>query len=491
MKANLNEASFREQQRYSFREFQTAFDSHFDEERAKRLIRRLKARQILKQVKKKEEKDLSELVEEDISEESTAAVEEAYFVFAFVGIIWVDGCLVKCYPKYCVSSPFDTTELTTVFQVLRKYDRKSDKEVIRLHNDGAGEDSFNLLSVALFFLVDYHENGLYVNEKQVVETNGAGDILWARTIGDSFAVLQNGAPLYMELRTRRRVLDEGDYFRRLHQCILGICSRELQDREILELFGLTAAEETSEALTDFGDERYVCHRIESELNVQFNTRKRLLLNTMYAFVKNLPSARSDNHFSMYGTNAFHAVWEDVCQEILQNRLDTQRERLPKDIGETIKPAKNLKEYIEKPKWIVEGTSSEADTFIPDLISLDENKKTFSIFDAKYYHVKTMNGKIVGQPGIESVAKQYLYKHSYRDIAPEWKRRNAFLFPVQDTADIFERKGEVRMKMFCDEALSLKSIQIVFVNPRKAYEKYLRGASALDDMERIFEEEQVK
>lgn len=483
MKANLNEASFREQRRYSFREFQTAFDSPLDGERAKGLIRRLKARQILKQDRKKEEKDLSELVEEDISEESTE--EEGYFVFAFVGIIWVDGCLVKCYPKYCDSPSFDANELTTVFQVLRKYDRKSDKELIRLHDDGAEETSFNLLSVALFFLVDYHENGLYANEKQVVETNGAGDILWERTIGDSFAVLQDGAPFYMELRTRRRVLDEGDYFRRLHQCILGICSRELQARGILELFGLTAAEETAEELADFGDERYVCHRIEGELNVQFNTRKRLLLNTMYAFVKNLPSARSDDHFGLYGTNAFHAVWEDVCQEILQNRLDTPRERLPKEIGEVIKPAKSLKEYIEKPKWIVDDRSTEADTFIPDLISLDESKKIFSIFDAKYYHVQTTSGKIVGQPGIESVAKQYLYELAYREIPPEWTRRNAFLFPVQGSEKIFERKGEVEMKMFCDEPLRLKSIQIVFVNPRKAYEKYLRGESALGDVERVF------
>ena len=58
MRTNLNEASFCEQKRYSLAEFQAAFSGlHIDQ--VKGIIRKLKARQMLKQVKKKEEKDRS------------------------------------------------------------------------------------------------------------------------------------------------------------------------------------------------------------------------------------------------------------------------------------------------------------------------------------------------------------------------------------------------------------------------------------------------
>lgn len=61
-------------------------------------------------------------------------------------------------------------------------------------------------------------------------------------------------------------------------------SKELNDAELLDLFEITGVDLTDEQLDDFGDKDYILYRIEQELNTQFNTRKQLLLKTIYAYI---------------------------------------------------------------------------------------------------------------------------------------------------------------------------------------------------------------
>ena len=75
--------------------------------------------------------------------------------------------------------------------------------------------------------------------KKVIETNGEGEILWDKTINETFAIIQNNKPYYLELQTKNTIDNDYDYFRRLHECVLTQCSRELSDAGLLELFELT------------------------------------------------------------------------------------------------------------------------------------------------------------------------------------------------------------------------------------------------------------
>jgi hypothetical protein len=156
----LIEAKFREQKRYSFDEFCRAF-GEIESDKVRRIISRLKAREVLKQVKDKKEKDLSELSTEDLSEESLFSEGNKFFVFTFVGVLWIEGCIIKCYPKY--NDPqgdkdYDEEDLTCVFKVLRKFSQKDSRrklsDVVHLYNDFAEDQSFNILSVMLYFLSD-------------------------------------------------------------------------------------------------------------------------------------------------------------------------------------------------------------------------------------------------------------------------------------------------------------------------------------------------
>ena len=73
--------------------------------------------------------------------------------------------------------------------------------------------------------------------------------------------------------------------------------------------------------------------------------------------------------------------------------------------------KELIQLIHKPKWTVDGVLREPkDTFIPDYVSLyiDNGHYYYYILDAKYYCPKLYGHKILKNPGVEDVAKQYLY-----------------------------------------------------------------------------------
>lgn len=98
-------------------------------------------------------------------------------------------------------------------------------------------------------------------------------------------------------------------------------SNELKDADLIDLFELTEVDLTDEKLDDFGDKEYILYRIEKELNVQFNTRKQLILKTIYTYIDKRGSLYDIECLSLFGTNSFNLVWEKVCSDIMDNQLN--------------------------------------------------------------------------------------------------------------------------------------------------------------------------
>ena len=170
------------------------------------------------------QKDMSELADEDIEVADVEVGEDEYlYVFTFVGVITVAGRVLKCYPKYLLNAVNPLKELRQVLKVLEKYNSK--EQIIRMFNDSNADRSFNLLAVLLFLLNDYYENGSYDNTEEIVESNGSGEILWEKTINETFTILSGGRPYYTDLQTEKHVSDDFDYFKRLHECILTKASK--------------------------------------------------------------------------------------------------------------------------------------------------------------------------------------------------------------------------------------------------------------------------
>lgn len=461
----------REQKRYTQKDLCEKFEC--SEEKVAPIIRKLKEFGILKAVKASDpQRDMSDLIDEDIEVADVEVGENEYlYVFTFVGVIVVAGRALKCYPKYLLHTEEPRQELKQVLKVLEKYNSK--EQIVRMFNDSSESSSFNLLAVLLFLIQDYYENGVYSNTEDIIESNGSGEILWDKTINETFTLLSHNRPYYIDLQTKKRVTNDFDYFQRLHECILTKASKEMRDADLLELFEITEVDLTDEVLDDFGDREYILYRIEKELSTQFNTRKQLVLKTIYAYIDHSGNLYDTDCLSMFGTNSFNLVWEGVCADVMDNQLDMRLGalRLPVTLKPEYDSNTKLVDLIEKPLWSVTGKTAN-DTLIPDLVSITGDQ--FIIFDAKYYNAQLEPGVAPkGQPGIESVTKQYLYQlayqrfivdHDFKDV------KNCFLMPTENKE--VEDRGEASMEML--SGLGLQSIKVRFVPATMVYEHYLSG-----------------
>ena len=467
----LTSSFVREQQRYTLIELSNILACSLDE--TVHIVRKLKEFGILKTVSASDsQKELSELTDDDITiTEVNADSDDSFFVFTFVGVAVVARHVLKCYPKYIknIKNPFN--ELRQILKVLEKYNSRN--QIIRMFNETSENSSFNLLAVQLFLINDYYENGIYSNTEDIVEINGSGEILWDKTINETFALISDGTPYYTGLLTKKRTNNESDYFKRLHECILTRISQEMRNAELLDLLEITEIDLTDQELDDFGETEYILYRIEQELNTQFNTRKQLVLKTIHSYISNGGSLNDINSTSLFGTTSFNLVWEDVCSDILNNQLHTPIAVL----ATPLKPvnhfyvSKKLLDIIEKPQWTITGKEADK-TLIPDLITISGDQ--FLIFDAKYYTpVLSPGKKPQGQPGIESVTKQYLYQQAYRQFIIDHglkQVKNSFLMPTEKS--VVENMGSVRMNMFA--SMGLQDINVRYIPASRAYDLYLSG-----------------
>lgn len=472
--SRISSAFIREQKRYSLHELEKILCC--PSEKTIGIIRKLKEYGVLKTVKSTDnQKDLSDLSDDDVVVADVENSENEYlYVFTFVGVIVVAGCVLKCYPKYLPDNSHPLIELKQILRVIEKYSSK--EQVIRMFNESNESSAFNQLAVILFLLHDYFENGVYTNTEDIIENNGSGEILWGKTINETFTLISRNKPYYPDLLTRKRVTNDYDFFKRLHECILTKVSKDLKNADLSSLFEITDIDLTDEELDEFGDKEYILYRLENELNCQFNTRKQLVLKTIYAYIDLSGNLYDIDSLSLFGTNSFNLVWEKVCAEILDNQLEKTlvELKLPIPVQKDDPLAKvKLINLIEKPKWSVADKEAE-DTLIPDLITISGEQ--FIIFDAKYYTPVFALGKPPkSQPGIESVTKQYLYQLAYQEFISKHgfakeDVKNCFLMPTAKTA--VQNMGTVSMKMFAD--LKLQDIEVRYIPASVAYEHYLHG-----------------
>ena len=461
----------REQKRYTQKDLCRILKN--SEEKAIPLIRKLKEFGVLKAVKASDiQRDMSDLQDEDIEVADVEVGEDEFlYVFTFVGVIVVAGRVLKCYPKYLLRADQPRDELRQVLKVLEKYNTK--EQIVRMFNDSSESSAFNLLAVLLFLLQDYYENGVYSNTEDIIESNGSGEILWDKTVNETFTLLANNRPYYIDLQTKKRVTDDYDYFKRLHECVLTKASAELRDAELLDLFEITGVDLADETLDDFGEDEYSLYRIEKELNTQFNTRKQLLLKTIYAYIAQSGSLYDTDCLSLFGTNSFNLVWEGICADIMDNQLDVRLGalQLPIQLKPEYDKKQKLIDLIEKPLWSATGKTA-ADTLIPDLVSISGDQ--FIIFDAKYYNAQLEpDNPPKGQPGIESVTKQYLYQLAYQKFINDHgfsDVKNCFLMPTENCE--IEDHGEASMEML--SSLGLQNIKVRFLPADMVYDHYLSG-----------------
>lgn len=473
-------AYVQEQKRYSKNDLRQLLKH--DEDDINRFIVNLKAFGILKVVKNNSHQlNINDLVDEDlVLYDIDGNSNDSLYVFTFVGIITVGSRVLISYPKYIKTEDRIIPKMKQVLKVLEKCNSKD--EVVHDMSGNGETDNFNLLGVIKNLINDYMENGLYSNNQDIIETNGQGTINWDKTINESFALISNNKPYYVEYFTNKTVEDDLDYFRRLHGYILTDASCILTSANLTELLDIEELNLSEENIDVFGDAEYILDKIYKELNIQYNTRKQMLLKTMYAYIYHKKTMMTDNSISLYGSSKFNLVWEFVCSSVFDNKLRTKLSYLdlPIDLRSQYNRNQRLIDIIEKPSWIgykPEGEYFEKeskDTLEPDIISILVNKEDSQmvILDAKYYDIHFREDKrLSGYPLIGDVTKQFFYALSYKEFANQHNfkaMRNCFLMPTDSKCMI--KIGKVHMEMF--SRIDLSDIEIRLLPTESIYKVFL-------------------
>lgn len=394
------------------------------------------------------------------------------FKFEYVGIIIFGDNVLYCYPKYFPKKDVVDNDFKQIMDVIKKFNKQRNNSVYQ--NDDFENSPYNMLSLMLFFIEDYYENGLYTKTQDVMEINGNGDIDWNRTINQEFPIIQNGKPYYTELQTRYHQNDLVNYFRLFHKSIITYCSKTLQSYNLLELFDLNSVELSRNSWDeDFGDKEFIKERLQKELNVEFNTHKRNLLNAMYSFICNDNSTR-ENILTLYGSNEYYSIWENICAEIFEDNLDDTLGVLFKDKlnKKHFSPSTELKNVISKPKICLDDMDEEFPRLIPDSVILSEDKNQLIILDGKYrnlYKNKSMEDTL----RLYDVNKQFLYQLAFSELI-EFQNincvKNALLFPTYGK-DV-KNKGFIESDMF--QRIGMKKIQVILVPAHEVSKCYLEG-----------------
>ena len=399
--------------------------------------------------------------------------ENDKYRFKFVGILIIDNMVIFSYPKYINNENNIGSDFKEVIKVLKKY-RKSKKGKLNYKNEENEGISFNLLSLMIYILEDYYENGVYTKVQNILKINGRGEINWDKTINDTYPIIDDGRPYYIELYTRSKIYDLFDYFKLLHEYIITECAKYLKSVGLLEIFDLTYVELSDKSREDFGEDDYILKKLEKEMHVEYDTHKQELLRVMYIYISQKNIFTNRNFLTLYGTKTYHTIWEEMCSNIFSNKLEFNLVglKLNKPLNGKYAYYGNIYDIIEYPKWILNGEKpmKSQGKLEPDIITF--HKDNFIILDAKYYDLIFEKDKdLKGNPGISDITKQYLYQLALDDFRKEHGYlcvKNALLFPKYDGE--IENKGKVKLDMF--SKFNLVDIQVVMLPADWVNEKYL-------------------
>lgn len=351
-----------------------------------------------------------------------SARDSVDFRLDFVGLISTAGSAVFALPKiFGCDGSHDKTDLWRATSSIQKYDKR------RRHISAAeaGDASFHnsgerLLDLFLALLSWSLERGLHCSEADVFSSELA-HIDWRATLQRTFPAHQATGVIYVEPQGRRTVhaLTALGEIQALALCDLsqrlGAVTEmwiNLHDPLLDECRAV--AEESSFSLSDLSTVRELLDSAEAE-----STRDadRELASLLTSWV--IADYHSSAYPQLYGTTAYHTIWEDMCLWFLGGRNDAALHG-----GIASQPVYNLDEVTISP-----GSQ------LPDFLRVEGDEVW--IADAKWYSAS--DGEL---PGLADVVKQLVYELS---LEPSTNiRANSFIVPHLGMG-VARKMGDLQMR----------------------------------------------
>lgn len=518
------------------------------QQHAERIFTKLLEQNVIKSCNRKQF-DLNELNADDLKEKeqqdsSIINNKEMGFFFNFVGVVFVDDCVIKVYPKY-IDLPddksFSETDEETQKQIEKHFSQvlRVIKILSSIRQDSSlnqqTQEKYNHLGMQIFLLEDYYRNGIYQNKETIIETNGEGEIGWDPTINETTAIIKNNKPYYVELQTINTRSNEFDYCKMLHESILCQCSQTLRKTGLLSYLGMKPCEINGMPLSSFGDLNYIKYKLQQEIRTQFVTKKRNQLISLFTYITETNGNKSSNSIKLFGTNNFEHIWESVCKSVFDDLYNNKyrlknsflpsspkiKQLIPEYLSnvEKLEHEKNktLNELIENAVWEMRKDfnkfNTNDETFVygipkkprsgltPDLITICNNN--FYILDAKYYIININDFFIDNQPGIQDVSKQFIYANAFYKFFEKAgfdSLRNAFLMPKRfskwysDINNVTKFSKEILLTYegdVCFDMLQvidngkLDSIKVFELYPNVLFDAFLSTKTKIEKLDEIF------
>lgn len=329
-----------------------------------------------------------------------------------------------------------------LIQAIDRYSKEDDVKIVD-QVEASENKPKGILELAVRFLRDYLEKGLYIVQRHELELNGQGEIDWQTTIDEFQPFIKKGRPYYMDVKTEQAYSDEDHYITRLQKCLVTTWGRKLEELGLSSVLRVNVPLLSEEKLDQLGDDDFKIAQINRELNVQFVTKSRETLALMKELIQRSAENKAANYESLsFGLTGVHALWEKACAEVLGSELD---KKIHEDCKLIWDAGVKFKDYMPCPIWseLSGCCKCKADGWRLDFIrtwpSVGQGKKKLVILDAKYY-CACWSGKddkrtIKGQPGIADITKQMFYQMAFQELLdknPDVEIVNAFLFPADDS-----------------------------------------------------------
>ncbi|PKE39174.1 LlaJI family restriction endonuclease [Macrococcoides caseolyticum] len=455
---------------YTYTELKIIFN--VDNEQLDEIIKSLSLMNILKRINKQSVKyNLQDLLDYESFNENNDINGNSY-VLNYVGILYINHICLLVYPKFYNKIEQDKNNGFLFFKLILNVIRKYNSKIQYIESEEANEMSnFNLLSLGLEIYSDYFESGLYINDKQMIELNTDGEILWDKTINDTTIYLVDNIPYYLDIYYYNQMKNDQDFFTVLHSTVISKITRTLKD--IFNIMNIEQIYIDNDEL-DLSNNEYINYMLDRELSNQFVTSKQKKIKLIKKYINKKTDSNISENISFVGTTSFKSVWEDVCSVVNDNSKDKTLESLGIDCLKD--KSMKLSDVIKKPEWTPEGSEikiASKSTLIPDIITIKDNN--IYIYDAKYYNIKFDELGVEGAPGVNDISKQYLYEMSYINFAEENNLkiiRNAFLMPNEDDEKI--KLGKVSFDIFSIfKNNNLNDIEIYLVPAKYYFHEYLK------------------
>ena len=296
--------------------------------------------------------------------------------------------------------------------------------------------------------------GLYKPTRRVQGHDARHRIRWPKTIATTPAVYSNGSCVYPS-PTIEGLARQPNLVTSIHASTLVA----LDDK-----FRMSAAEPLRASLSDeteiinkehlSRDSEFWARRLRAELSGVYESEDIDVLDALVSFFDEERTLQGPGAVRLYGTTAFHAVWEAALSSLFEGSES------------------NVTGRLSQPRWdfrwpreeTVEGGRQR-----PDVLAVSDD--CVLVLDAKYYY--PLPDSLCGW---SDLVKQFFYSKSY-DGRADLRVFNGLVFPDPNTEDI-EAVGEIvmaRPNRQRDERF--EKIHVIKANPDKVLDAFATGRAS--------------